>query len=268
MLSRAGRPAWSSWSVSSVGVALLACVACSGATIAPTSDDAGTAAGLDGGSSGDDSGTNAGVDASPARDGGSPPPSDASTKQDAFTPPPPPPPDPSDGTPTRQQCTGNYGNALSTSHGRLDGFLVAIVNLGGSHSCNGDSSHVHLQVLMSGAVYDVAVNTDTLVAERDLPIPDGAWSEGWHANDALDYAALGLHSGDFAMPSSPSALAQQIENDVATANHISVFATGYGPGGAHLVHRNGGGRDGAIVIHPLSAPARLLMFTFTTSSTF
>ena len=266
---------WSGWSVSWAGAALLACAACSGASTTLGGDNGtgdggtpGNGSNPDGStSSAQDSGVIPGVDASSAHDAGSHA-GDASSAPDAWTPPPPPPPDPADGTPTRQQCTGTFGSGLSATHGRLDGLLVSIVSLGGTHSCNGDSSHVHLQVLMSGAVYDIAVNSDTLVAERDLTLPDGTWSEGWHTSDGLDYAALGLHSSDFAMPSSPSALAQQIEKELATANHISVFATGYGSNGAHLVHRNGGGRDGALVIHPLAAPAHIMMFTFTTSSPF
>lgn len=264
-----------SWSASCAGAVWLACVACSGASTTVGGDngtgDGGTPSGGPSGdgsaSGGPDSGTIPGVDASTAHDGGSPATDGGSGAPDAWTPPPPPPPDPTDGTPTRQQCTGTFGSGLSTTHGRLDGLLVSVVNLG-THACNGDSSHVHLQVLMGGAVYDIAVNADTLVAERDLTLPDGTWSEGWHTSDGLDYAALGLHSSDFSMPSSPSSLAQQIEKDLVSANHVSVFATGYGPGGAHLVHRNGGGRDGALVIHPLAAPAHIMMFTFTTSSPF
>ena len=253
----------------SVAFALVACAACSGSSPNFATDDAGPAADHDSGSV---AASDSGVDASRANDSGIAQGSDASTLADAGSHPdvsnPPPPVDAGDGTPTRQACTGNLGSALSSTHGRLDGTLVAIVGLGGSHACNGDSSHVHLQVMMSGAVYDVAVNSDTLVAERDLPLTDGAWSEGWHTNDALDYATLGLHSSDFTQPSSPAALAQQLENELASVNHISVFATGYGPSGAHLVHRNGGGRDGAIVTRPLSSPAHAIMFTFTTSSPF
>jgi hypothetical protein len=46
-----------------------------------------------------------------------------------------------------------------------------------------------------------------------------------------------------------------------------VFATGYGPDGAHLVHRNGNGRDGLVVTQPLSRPAHVRMFSFS-SQTF
>jgi hypothetical protein len=42
-------------------------------------------------------------------------------------------------------------------------------------------------------------------------------------------------------------LVTTLMTDLATANHISVCATTYGADGTHLVHRNGGGHDGAIV---------------------
>src|SRR5690349_417423 len=44
--------------------------------------------------------------------------------------------DPADGTPDRQACTGNFGTSLSATHGRMDGYLVSIVQPGGSHACN------------------------------------------------------------------------------------------------------------------------------------
>jgi hypothetical protein len=169
-----------------------------------------------------------------------------------------------DGTPTRQACTNNYGSALSRSFGRLDGFLMSIVPVG-QHDCNGDSSHLHLQIQAQGGIYDVAVNLDVEFTERDLALPDGPWQEGWHTGIGLDYVQLGLHSGDFTAIS-PSALADKLTAELAQANHISVFATGYGPTGVHDVHRNGGGRDGAIVIQPLSRPAHLLFFHFTDQS--
>jgi hypothetical protein len=192
---------------------------------------------------------------------------------DGATPPPPFdgsfPPDPGDGTPTRKACTGTLGNGLSTSHGRLDGTIVSIVQLDGSHTCNGDSTHVHLQVLMQNAVYDVAVNADTIVAERDIPIPGGAWAEGWHTSDALDYVQLGLHTSDFTQPASTAANAMQIEQELANANHVAVFGTGYSAQGMHLIHRQtGGGRDGAIVIDPLASTAHVLFFAFTNSAPF
>ena len=173
-----------------------------------------------------------------------------------------------DGTPIRVACTSNFGGALTKAHGRLDGYLVSIVEPGHG-GCNDDSDHVHLQLKVDGAVYDVAVNVasstttapDVSFAERDEALADGAWAEGWHPSDALDYVQLGLHSGDF-VSMSKSALVQKITEALAGANHVSIFATGYGGAGVHLVHRNGGGRDGAVVLRPLSGSPHYLMFHF------
>jgi hypothetical protein len=232
-----------------IAIGLVACSGTSGTGALETNDDAGSV------------------------DGGGAPDAQMSLP-DGAKPPPPPfdasfPSDPGDGMPTRQSCSGTFGNGLSTTHGRLDGTLVSVVALNGSHTCNGDSTHVHLQVLMQNAVYDVAVNADTIVAERDIPIPGGAWSEGWHPNTSLDYVALGLHMSDFTQPSSTAANAMQIEQALANANHIAVFGTGYSTQGAHLIHRQtGGGRDGAIIIDPLAATSHVIFFAFTNSSPF
>jgi hypothetical protein len=185
---------------------------------------------------------------------------------DGRTPDAPPAMTVDDGVPSRQACTSNFGSALDTQFGRLDGFLVAIVPPG-HRGCNGDSSHLHLQVSVQGSVYDVAVNIgstpgDVETLERDLPLPDGAWSEGWHPGLHLDYPQLGLRSTDFTPTSSPAALAQHLSDELASVNHISVFATGYGPDGIHDVHYKGSGHDGAIAIRPLSSPAHLLLFHF------
>jgi hypothetical protein len=82
----------------------------------------------------------------------------------------------------------------------------------------------------------------------------------------LDYPqSLGLHTNSFAA-TNPSALAQKVESELAQANHVSIFATGYGPDGAHEVHRKGFGEDGAIVINPLSPKAHLILFRFSTQT--
>jgi hypothetical protein len=170
-----------------------------------------------------------------------------------------------DGTPVRVACTSNFGNALSAAFGRLDGYLVSIVPMGTS-ACNGDGSHVHLQVKVHDEVYDVAVNDGTLYDEKDMALPDGPWSEGWHTGIALDYVkSFGLHAGNFTS-ATPAAVVAKIESELATANHISVFATGYGPTGIHDVHRKGYGEDGAIVIDPLSPTPHILTFCFSTDS--
>jgi hypothetical protein len=196
---------------------------------------------------------------------------DAVTRSDAGTGPEGGSPGTDDGTPTRQPCTTHFGSGLTTDHGRLDGILVAIVPPGHS-GCTADSDHIKLQVLAGGAVYDVAVTVvssgtdpDVFYAETDGALPTEPWSEGWHAEEPLDYAlSLGVHSGSFT--ATPKAqLTQQVTGALAGVNHISVYGTGYGPDGMHLVHRNSG-LDGAIVIRPLAATPHFLLFRFSDQS--
>ena len=199
-------------------------------------------------------------------------PTDSATPTASATPSPTATPSgSSDGTPTRDQCTSSFGTGLSSSHGRLDGILVAIVPPSSNHTCSADSDHVHLQISVNGAIHDVAVNVhdnnggNVYFHEADLSLPDGAWSEGFHSGDSLDYVQLGMHSGDFTSLSE-SALSQKISDELATANHVSVFATPYNSSGVHLVHRVGNGDDGAIVIRPLSGTPHLLFFHFANQS--
>jgi len=150
-----------------------------------------------------------------------------------------------DGPPTRVPCVpqSKLGDNLTASYGRLDGILVAIVPPSNSGGCQADNDHLHLQIRMNGEVYDVAVNVgengvdDVHSTTRELAMPGPAWQEGWHTDVIANYVTLGVRSTD--MPLATSAqLVTAMMNDLGTANHISVFATGYGPDGAHLVHRN------------------------------
>ena len=182
---------------------------------------------------------------------------------------------PVDETPFRlPMCTNQLGHALTRAYGRLDGHLVAIVPAG-RRDCNGDPDHLHLQIAVGDGVYDVAINLgarpvggvpDLSVASDDVALPDGPWIEGWHPDvPPLDYVTtLHLRSGDFA-PTLPADVAARLESELRDVNRISVFATGYGPDGAHNVHRNQG-LDGALALHPLGARAHLLLFRFATQS--
>ncbi len=178
--------------------------------------------------------------------------------------------DPNDGTPTyTSACTPlskQTGAIINTQHGRLDGTLAYVVPKAGPSSCNGDDQHVHLQVRAANAIYDVAVdigafNGDVFLYETDIPLPDGAWSEGWH-DDPLSYTQLGVHSPQFTSQD-PVALAAKIQSRLAGVNHVSVFGTGYAQkNGCHLVHYVGGANDGAIVTHPLADTAHVMLFRF------
>ncbi|MDB4937499.1 MAG: hypothetical protein JWP87_4471 [Labilithrix sp.] len=166
-----------------------------------------------------------------------------------------------DGTPTRKACTTTFGTGLTADHGRLDGKLVTVVGAD-ERNCRADSTHVHLQVEMKGAVYDIAVNIDGLEGEIDAPMPGMPYEEGWHAT-GLDYVNdLGLHSTSITLTSA-SAVRKRLESALAKANHVSIYGYGYpGADGAHIVHYNGGHDDGAIVVNPSAPTPHIIAFRF------
>jgi len=169
-----------------------------------------------------------------------------------------------DGPPVRQPCTSAFGTALSATYGRLDGILVSVVPPASTSACNADGGHVHLQVRVAGEIYDVAVNvgSDVHTTTRDVALVE-PWQEGWHTTASVDYpTSLGVTAAATPL-STQAALVNALMADLATVNHIAIYATGYGPDGVHLVHRNGSGHDGLIVTRPLSAAAHLRLFSFT-----
>jgi hypothetical protein len=174
-----------------------------------------------------------------------------------------------DGTPTRQPCTNNLGSGLDQQHGRLDGILLAIVPTT-QRSCNGDTSHVHLQVRVEGSIYDVAVNVSDPAGvgffAQDMALPGAPWTEGWHPGQAalLDYPSIGARAAAFTLMSE-SMLSAALDTELATANHVSIYMTGYGPDGGHNVHRRSSGLDGAIFLRP-QGQARALLFRFVDQS--
>lgn len=195
-------------------------------------------------------------------DGGSSPPPDASTPGlsddgDALM---------------RRSCVESFGDAITPAlaYGRLDGYLVAIVQPGSSsRPCHADLTHLHLQILMLGKTYDVAVNiggTDVHSKAFDHA-PFSTWAEGWHTGSDVyvEYTGLGLHSATMPAVIPAADLAAAITADLASTNRISIYATSYSSeDGAHLVHRNGGGADGLIVTKPLSGTAHMRAFSFDT----
>ena len=144
------------------------------------------------------------------------------------------------------------------------------------HVCNGDDHHVHLQVSANGAVYDVAVDilsskstgtaAEVAFTQLDAPLAGMPWAEGWHAGTPLDYVgSLKEHASSFT--SMPEAmLATTVEQQLATANHVSIFGTGYGPTGMHKIHRNYTNEDGAVVVSPTLPSAHYLLFHFSTQA--
>lgn len=172
-------------------------------------------------------------------------------------------------TPLSQQT----GTIVNSKHGRLDGKLVYVLPVNGSHSCNGDSSHVHLQVEVSGLVYDVAVDVGTSTTDEvgmlvtSETVPGGVWSEGWHSADNLSYPSLGVHSTQLTL-ADPGTIASQIESALGPTGQIAIFCTGYTQGnGCHDVHyQNGSGQDGAIVLDPASATSPMMFLRFQADS--
>ena len=229
------------------GAALFAMVAACGDSA--SSDGGSTSTGDDGGTASDDGGATTGDGAASTADA-------APASRNASC------------TPLSQQ----NGTAVSTSYGRLDGTLVYVVGIGQSRSCNGDDSHVHLQVEVSGNVYDVAVdigtnNDEVGLEETSITVPGGAWSEGWHGSDSLAYKTVGVHSSDMPL-TSPHTLGTNLENLLVSTSQISIFCTGYTTNnGCHDVHYvDGTGRDGAIVLDPSSASSPVIFFRFSSQS--
>jgi hypothetical protein len=174
-----------------------------------------------------------------------------------------------DGTPIRQPCTNNFGTKLTRDFGRLDGILVAVLDPMKSgtpgEDCNVDRTHVHLQIKAQGEIYDVAINIAVASTTVNTPLSGIPWTDGWHTGFGVDYVALGKPGAAFP-DNSPAEIVDAIKNDLATVNHISVYGVGYGPDGAHLIHRNGRDRDGALVTAPLSGAAKWRLFKFSNQS--
>jgi hypothetical protein len=205
-------------------------------------------------------------DAGPPEDSGSPAPGDSGSTDAA----------PEDaGTvlaPRNSACTPSSqqtGALVDTKHGRLDGTLVYVLPTGGSSKCNGDESHVHLQVEVEGLVYDVAVDIGATgdevgMDEQTLAVPGGTWAEGWHGAASLAYPTLGLTSTAFPT-ASPADIASKVESLLQSTSKISIFCTGYTPqdNGCHDVHyEDGSGSDGAIVLDPTAPTSAVLFFRF------
>ncbi|MBI2377430.1 MAG: hypothetical protein HYV07_25740 [Deltaproteobacteria bacterium] len=171
-------------------------------------------------------------------------------------------------------CVSTFGSALTTAFGRIDGELIAVVRPSDTGCARFNADHLVLEVAMHGDVYRMVVNivsdgrdgTDSRIrfgtTRRDLPAP--AWSEGWHPNLSLDYTTdLGVHSSTVTFaPFTMGELLDRVAPLLEVGEPISVYATSENrPSSAHLVHRNGRGDDGAIVVRPVEDP-ELLMFHF------
>jgi hypothetical protein len=131
---------------------------------------------------------------------------------------------------------------------------------------------VHLQVEVSGDIYDVAVDIGTApndevgLYQDTITVPGGVWAEGWHGTDALAYPTLGLSSTSFPIQA-PTTIGGTVASLLAGVSKISIFCKGYRQGnGCHDVHYENGQTDGAIVLDPTSATSSTLFFRFTSDS--
>lgn len=171
-------------------------------------------------------------------------------------------------------CVAMFGNELTNAHGRIDGSLVAVVSPGNERCALPNRDHVILQVRIASGVYRLVTNvqsdgSDPKIRMRTLahPLVGAPFALGWHPGEALNYVDdLQVHSTDTEWQARTLADAvTQIEQAVAIGANISVFASSSGgtyAHSAHLIHRNTGTRDGAIVIGPDTAAPTWLLFQF------
>ena len=171
-------------------------------------------------------------------------------------------------------CASTFGHGLTASFGRVDGTVVAVVQPGDPNCAQINGDHVVVQIRMNGDVYRMVVNVlstgaDTRIRIRGLEhaLPAPAFAEGWHPGLTLDYPTdLGVHMGDaeWTSYSMPDATAK-IGDAITIGAPISVYATSTGgthDDSTHLVHRHAAKDDGALVIDPMSAHPRWLLFSF------
>lgn len=172
-------------------------------------------------------------------------------------------------------CTGTFGDALTNAFGRVDGTVLAIVTPADQQCPMPNHDHVILEVTMQGAVYRMVVNVESdsgdpnvRFGELDHAWVGEPWAEGWHASATLDYPGdLGVHSGDGGIftPTPMDDLVARLDAEIPLNVPISVYATSSGgsqAASAHLVHRNGSGNDGAIVLDPQGLTPHWLLFHF------
>jgi hypothetical protein len=173
-----------------------------------------------------------------------------------------------------QACASTFGQALTAAFGRIDGTVVALVPPGDPRCAQPNSTHLVLQMSMNGDVYRMVVNVspdsgDPMIRMRtlDAPLPPPAFAEGWHTGVLLDYpTSLGVHTTDAEWQAlSTDAATAMISDAIALGTPVAVYATSGGApkaDSAHLVHREGGNQDGAIVIDPTGATSHWLLFHF------
>lgn len=178
--------------------------------------------------------------------------------------------------PRRLACVpvSALGKAIPVNgYGALEGELVH-VEPAGSKNCDANDSHVVIQVQANGATYEVAIDIGSTgamgsavgYATKDVPatLPPQGWT-----TVAYDYVSnLGLHSTDMPL----NTMAQNstfVVNALQNVSYLTIHGRGYTDGtGAHDVHRNGGDRDGVLILHGQGAGGadKAIAFRFDTDT--
>lgn len=166
----------------------------------------------------------------------------------------------------------DLGKMLTSSFGRLDGTVLAVVKPTDTGCYLPNDDHVVLQVLWNGLAYRMVINVQSSFGDPDVyylvhpEAPAGlTWEEGWHPGVSLDYVTdFGVKAGQNGFTQIPMLeLSDAIADEITLGQKVSVFGTSDGyPSSAHKIHRNGGGKDGAVVINPDSDAPKTLLFHF------
>jgi hypothetical protein len=170
-------------------------------------------------------------------------------------------------------CAATFGDQLTAAFGRIDGTVVAVVEPGNPRCALPNRDHVVVQVALGAVVYRMVVNVQSTGADRNIrvralnaPLPAPAFALGWHPGLTLDYPRdLGVHSGAGWEALALAPAAAWIAAPIEVGAPIAVYASSSGgsfSNSTHLIHRNGGNADGALVIDPTGAAPRWLLFSF------
>ncbi|MBU1219444.1 hypothetical protein KKF97_06485 [Myxococcota bacterium] len=158
-----------------------------------------------------------------------------------------------------------FGSLFTKTNGRADGTLIAIVRPQDQDCALPNSSHVTLQLSISGGIQRLVVSAvDISYTSVHHSLLGPAFEKGWHEDQDIDYwNDLGVHSTDFTTGTILDVIDFICEN-LEIGQEISVFAYSDGskPSSAHQIHRNDDYPDGAIVVNPTSDDPIYLLFRY------